>query len=464
MPSSVMLSAKEKIDFSRFGKSFQENLCRILLDNRQFCDQIGEVLDTGFFELRYLQVFSKIIYDYKKEYGTHPSRTTMVSILKSSLENYPQTVQSQIRSFFAKTIISSDVDTEGDEYIKKMSLDFCRKQKLKEAMIKSAKLLNSSSFEEISKLVNEALKLGGDNNFGYDYLVDFEERFVLRHRNPVSTGWPQIDAITEGGLGKGELGVVIAPTGAGKSMVLVHLGAQAVMQGKTVVYYTLELEDKVVASRFDSCMTKIPLKELMDFKDVVYEKVTNVHGSLIVKEYPTKHASTETLKNHLHKLKTKGIEPDVVIIDYGDLLKPVRFRKETRNELQEIYEELRGIAKLHDCLVWTASQTNRGALNAEVVTMESISEAFNKCFVADFIFTLSRTIEDKATNTGRFFIAKNRNGVDGIVLPIYMDTSNVEIYISSEELTEVSEVVKNAAKKQEEMLKKKYESFKKKRN
>jgi len=454
-----MNSTHDRMDFSRFGKNFQENLCRIILDDRQFSDQIGEVLRTEFFELKYLQLFIDTIFGYKREFSTHPSREIFATILRAGIEEENEAVKKQIRDFFAK-IITKVPDLDGDGYVKKKSLDFCRKQNLKEAMIKSARLLHSSSFEEISRLINEALKLGNNNDFGYDYLKDFEKRFSLKQRFPTSTGWVPLDRITSGGLGKGELGVVIAPTGAGKSMALVHLASQALKAGKTVVYYTLELEDTVVASRFDSCLTGIPLNDLRDFKEVVLEKVKGMEGSLIVKEYPTKNASTETIKNHLARLRNRGIEPNLIAVDYADLLKPVRAKREKRQELEEIYEELRGLAKLSECCVWTASQTNRSGLNAEVITMESISEAFNKCFVADFIFSLSRTMEDKQENGGRIFIAKNRNGIDGVVYPISMDTSNVSIRVVDQNGQNPTDVMDNAAKRQEQLLKDKYKSFK----
>ena len=150
----------------------------------------------------------------------------------------------------------------------------------------------------------------------------------------------------------------------------------------------------------------------------------------------------------------------MIIVDYGDLLRPIRYLKEKRNELESIYEELRAIASEYKCPVWTASQTNRSGLNAEVITMESISEAFNKCFVADFIFSISRTIEDRAINGGRMFIAKNRNGPDGIVLPLFMDTSNVCIKVM--EPHEEDQLVKVSVKKQKENLVETYKKFKKK--
>jgi hypothetical protein len=149
----------------------------------------------------------------------------------------------------------------------------------------------------------------------------------------------------------------------------------------------------------------------------------------------------------------------MVIVDYGDLLRPVSALREKRNELESIYEELRAIAQVFECPVWTASQTNRSGLNAEVITMESISEAFNKCFVADFIFTISRTIEDKSNNEGRIFIAKNRNGADGLVYPIFMDTSNVKIDVLTQAPLTVGAVVMKTAKEQQQSLKDKYKSF-----
>ena len=135
--------------------------------------------------------------------------------------------------------------------------------------------------------------------------------------------------------------------------------------------------------------------------------------------------------------------------------------REKRQELESIYEELRGIAQENNCPVWTASQTNRSGLNAEVITMESISEAFNKCFVADFIFSISRTIEDKAQNGGRMFVAKNRNGPDGLIYPIHMDPSCVKIKVLQSSGESVSDIMTKSSKEQEENLKKRYGKYKK---
>ena len=447
----------ENETLSKFGKSFQEKLVQSMFYDRSFFDQMSDVFDPYFLEVKYLRLFYERLSDYREKFDKHPSIEIMASVIKTEMEEESEVLQKQVKDYFARIVATSQVEDE--EYVKVTSLDFCKKQKLKEAIMKSVGLLKTSSFDQISEVINQAMKLGLDNNNGYDYLLDFEERFLKRSRNPMTTGWKIVDDITKGGLGRGELGVVIAPTGAGKSMALVHLGAQAIKEGKNVVYYTLELQDTVVASRFDSCITGVKLQDLFSFKDLIYDQVKDLEGKLIVKEYPTKSANVNKLKQHLEKLRRSDFVPDLVLVDYGDLLQPISSYKEKRIELETIYEDLRGMAQEFECPVWTASQTNRSGLNAEVVTMESISEAFNKCFVADFIFTLSRTITDKTNNTGRIFIAKNRNGPDGIVYPIFMDTANIKIDVLPSTGETAEEINDNAAKRQQESLQEKYKKF-----
>ena len=256
--------SEEQVDFSKFGKSFQENLCHLVLVDRPFADQIFEVLDINFLELRYLQVFVRKILNYREKYSVHPSSSIMKSVLRTELDSEPESIKIRLRDYYAGILPSGEI--KDADYIRQTSLDFCKKQKLKEALIKSVDLIKNSSFDEVSCVINDAINLGSSNDFGYDYIADFEVRFQKISRNPVTTGWHLVDSLIKGGLGSGELGVVIAPTGAGKSMVLTHLGAQALLQGKTVVHYTLELSDTVVASRYDSCITGVHLKDLIPRK------------------------------------------------------------------------------------------------------------------------------------------------------------------------------------------------------
>ena len=452
----------EAATFSKFGKSFQERLVKIILFDRNFANQMEEVLDTKYLELKYLQVFLDLLFSHRSEYS-HPTYETMVSVVRTQTEDYSASAVRQVIDFMAR-IKTKGLAEEDEEYVKEKSLDFCKKQKLKEAILKSVDLLQSQSFEEIQKVINEAMELGSDNDHGHDYHEDIEDRFVLQMRNPVSTNWEEIDGILKGGLGKRELGVVVAPTGVGKSMALAHLGAAALEKGKTVVHYTLELADTVVGQRYDSCLTSIELGELMNMKDAVVTAAGHIPGKLIIKEYPTKSASTKTLASHLERLRQRGINVDLVIVDYADLLKPTPtgFKsQELRHSLGNTYEELRAIAQVWDIPVWTASQTNRSGLNAEVITMEAISEAFSKCFVADFICSISRTIDDKAANQGRMFIAKNRNGVDGVIFPMEIDTSRVHLEVlPPDEGATIDSVVTKTKQEQESHLRAKYKNYK----
>ena len=420
---------ENQTSFSKYGKKFQESLAQLIMEDRPFADQVEEVLNTSFFELKYLRVFTQKLFDYRRKYGVHPSNDIVATVIRTELENHSEAVQKQVRDYFARTCIRTIKD---EKYIKETALDFCKKQKLKEALMKSVDLIQNSSYDEVRDVIDTALKLGTDNNFGHDFLKDFEMRYEIKARNPVTTGWDKVDKIMKKGLGKGELGVVIAPTGAGKSMALAHLGSHAVLAGKNVVHYTLELSESVTGQRYDSCISAVPLSSLFARKDEVLENISDVEGNLIIKEYPTKTASTNTLRTHLEKLKKRNQKVDMIIVDYADLLRSTSNFREKRDELGSIYEDLRAIAQEYKCPLWTASQTNRTGLNAEVVTMESISEAFNKCFVADFICSISRTIKDKNSNTARLFIAKNRNGPDGLVFPMFMDTSMVQLKVLSE--------------------------------
>ena len=156
------MNYNEKEDFSQFGKAFQENMCQLILYDRVFADQIKEVLDINFFELKYLQVFVRCIFDYKEKYQMQPSSSIMTTILRTEILEENQLIQKQVRDFFARSVKTEVQDTE---YIKETSIDFCKKQVLKGAILESVSLLKKSSFEDIQKVINNAMKLGNDNKF-----------------------------------------------------------------------------------------------------------------------------------------------------------------------------------------------------------------------------------------------------------------------------------------------------------
>jgi replicative DNA helicase len=248
----------------------------------------------------------------------------------------------------------------------------------------------------------------------------------------IPTPWPVINDLADGGFGKGELVVFVAPAGIGKSWGLINVGAHAVRNGLNVVHYTLELNEGYVGQRYDAVLTGIAAQNLKYNQEDIAAMVGKLKGDLTIKYYPTKTASCSTIRAHIEKMILMGKKPDLVIVDYADLLRGTVSRKEMRHELESIYEDLRGVAGEYEIPLFTASQANRSALEQDVIEADKISESYSKVMIADFVLSLSRKVTDKIAGTGRFHIIKNRFGPDGITFPSKMNMSNGQIHIYEE--------------------------------
>ena len=313
-------------------------------------------------------------------------------------------------------------------------------------------------------VMKEALGAGMPSTTGHDFFEDMEVRFQRIERLPCPTGIKFLDEkdVLNGGLGRGELGVVTANTGVGKSHFLVSVGAEALRMGKNVIHYTFELSESLTGIRYDSNLCDINSKEVIPNKDYVMETYKNSDfGRLIIKEYPTGSASVITLKNHVEKLMLKGFKPSLIIIDYADIMRSTRRYDSVRHELKLIYEELRNLATEINVPVWTASQANRDSANSMIVGLENMSEAYGKAMVADVVLSISRKAAEKAAGTGRIFVAKNRAGRDGLLFPVTIDTAKSRITLreDAEEMT-ADEVIKNDASEMRSLLKNKWKEIK----
>jgi replicative DNA helicase len=415
-----MIKNKGKENFSTFGRMFQESLAQLILEDRAFADQIGEVLDTNFFEIKYLVPFVEKIYDYKRKYQVHPSREILTTIINNDLDDENELVVEQVKNFLLRTKTKEINDIA---YIKQSSLKFCKNQKMKEAILNSVPLVKKGEYDQIEKLIKEAVSLGLEDDDGHDLIADFALRYAEGFRkNLVPSGWPEINKITDGGLAAGEMAVFIAPSGTGKSWLLAHYGASAVKAGYNVIHFTLELPKEIIGRRYDALISEIPLNNLKERQDQVWEKISDVPGHLEIVKYPRNKVTATGIANRIEKIKRKKFKPNLLIIDYGDLVKPVGHFTQKTDALQSVFEEIQGLGEQFGCPVLTATQTNRTGIKAEINELDSIADAFSKVFCANFILTMSRRPQDVENNTGRGYVAKNNLGPDKLTFPLYFDT------------------------------------------
>ena len=408
--------------FSKFGYSFQIKLIAALFKDRLFLQQVSDILKPEFMESESNQWIIETIIDYFTEYSSLPT----LEVMKVRLEDVDNDV---LKTTIIDTLkqVTKQFEAEDIKFIEQEALDFCKNQTLKTAIMESVNLLQLGEYDSIKEKIDTAMKAGSERDIGHQYNIDIDDRFSESTRKTVHTGWNVVDDLMDGGLGPGELGVFVAPAGIGKSWGLVNVAANAVKKGLNVCFYTLELSAPYVGLRFDSVFTGIAAQNLKYHIDEVKECVEKLEGNLIVKYYPTKSATVNTVKAHLDRCHMQGFKPDVIVVDYADLLRGNG--KEIRHELGNIYEDLRGLAGEYEIPVWTASQANRSALEDDVIGAEKIAESYSKIMTADFVLSLSRKIEDKVAGTGRWHVIKNRFGPDGITFPSKMNTSNGQIDI-----------------------------------
>ena len=415
----------DKVSLHQYGHSFQHKLIASLLTNRQFLEQIQDILEPNYFESQ----ANKWVVENTKKYFTQYKKPPTLEALKILIDGISNDI---LKVSCVEELKNSygHFEAQDLEFVQEKALDFCKNQKIKEAIIESVDLLESGNYESIKKLVDEALRAGTERDIGHLYKDMFELRYEESSRNTVETPWDVITDLTDGGLGPGELGVVVAPAGIGKSWVLSSIGSNAVKKGYNVVHYTLELNEAYVGLRYDSVFSGHASQNLKFHKDEVKTKIEQLEGELVVKYYPTKGASVQTLTAHIQRMITLGNKVDMAIVDYADLLRDTGKSQEVRHALGNIYEDLRGMAGELNIPVWTASQANRSALEEDVIQAEKIAESYAKIMTADFVMSLSRKVHDKISNTGRFHVIKNRFGPDGITFPAKVNTNNgsIDIY------------------------------------
>jgi len=414
---------------NEFGHTFQVKSIASLMKNQTFLEQIHDILDEKHYDSDSLKWLVKECKKYYDEYR----KCITLDVFKVKTQEVENDVLKVAIVENLKEVFNH-LESPDLEFVQDKALDFFKNQTLKNAILESVEIMESKGdYDIIKRLVDDALNAGTERNIGHEYIEHIEDRYSETARETVSTGWDTIDELTQGGLGGGELGVIVAPAGVGKTWVLAAIGANAMKKGKHIVHYSLELNESYVGLRYDSIFTGIANQNLKYHKEDVQGEMDKLKGDLVIKYYPTKTASVNTLSAHLKRITTLGTQVDMVVVDYADILKDTGSAREVRHALGNIYEDLRGLAGEFQIPVWTASQANRSALDEDVIEAQKVSESYQKIMTADFVMSLSRKVEDKIGNTGRFHVIKNRFGPDGITYPakVNTNTGKMEIYESS---------------------------------
>ena len=444
------MSEKIVDNLKKFGSEFQIKCISGLVSDKTFIERISDILEPDSFETDAHKFIVKETISYFLEYKDLPT-LAVFKVKVDSIENdlLKQSVVDQLRLVYQKI---SDTDLK---YIKEQFLEFCKNQKIKNAIMESVDHLKSGQYDKIKHVVDIAMKAGMERNIGHEYMVDIEQRMSQMARKTVKTNWTEIDTLMDGGLAGGELGIITACAGSGKSWVLAKMGAEAMRQGKNVLHYTLELNENYVGLRYDACFTGIDFQNIRNNIDIVKKKIAEIPGKLIIKYFPIKTVSAHSLKLHAERIQTLGTKIDLIIVDYADILRPSQSDRNSNSysEAGGIYEELRGVAGELQVPIWSASQSNRAAMDEDIIQANNISDSYRKIMTADFVISLSRKMSDKQANTARFHVIKNRFGPDGVTFPARMNAGCGDIRIFSENSREGMGIL-NEMSQEENVVKK----------
>src|SRR3990167_3531101 len=376
------MSEQAKPTLAEFGKLFQERIIQALLNDHVWAQQMVEVFDVDYFELRYLNFLASRFFAYGKKYKAFPTWQLLVTIIRDELKTGTDIVlRDQIIDFLKR--IRTNPDPGDLPYVREKALDFARKQALKAALEAAVDQIQAEKYEQIVEGIKKAVCVGTTPVLGHDFFVDYEARFRSMQRDCIPFGLDELDRkeVLNGGLGKGELSCIVASTGVGKSHILVMIGANAMRHGKNVLHYTMELSEEKIGIRYDSNLCDIDASDVVENKETVLAAYNdNKLGRLMIKAFPSSSATIYTIRAHVERLELNGFRPDLIIIDF-----------------------------------------------------KNMSEAFGKAMICDFVLSLSRKPLEKSSGMGRIFVCKNRAGIDGIIYPVKLNTARSRLEITGPE-------------------------------
>ena len=414
-----------------FSENIQRGILYLLKSDKDFYLQIVNLVQPNYFEFPVHGRIFSVVRDHYEKYKSLPTDDFIEQEIRDtksereSLHDYTDELQ------YINRLDTSALD--GSEYYLDLIETFAKREAMKDAIKQSLILIKEDRMEETENLVRHALTISRSVDIGQQYFSDLNARWDRTHnaeeRDKYKTLLPSLNRSLEGGLGEKELAMVIAPPGVGKSLWLVNQAVQSMIEGRKVLYVSLEMSEDKIAQRFDSVTTLIPQSQLKDpsAQLKVDERLsifrTNFPESkLVIKEFPTGTATVNTLRALLVQLRNyEEFVPDVILVDYLELLRPVRENQHEYQAQQRIAEELRGLAMENKVLLWTATQTNRQGRAVKIITDAELGDSYGKIRTCDFAISLNQSEEEFDNGSMRAYVVKSRNGRPRFTVPMTID-------------------------------------------
>jgi replicative DNA helicase len=358
-----------------------------------------------------------MIKEYHKKYESTPNFDTLEQIIKSEV------TQEMVAKIVLDTLTQiKDAPFEGTTFVQEKALKFCKQQELQKAMDKAQKIITQGDFESYDKvegLVRDALQVGEVDKGQTDVFADLDTVLDEDYRHPIPMGIKGIDKLLKGGLAKGEIGVILAPTGVGKTTVLSKIANSAFNLGYNVLQIFFEDNPKIIQRKHFTMWTGIEPDNLVNHKEEVMSKITEIketmQNRLVLKKLASDTMTMSQIKNQVRKMIADGIKIDMVLLDYIDCVLP---ESSSKDEWKAEGSVMRGFeAMCHELNLagWTATQGNRSSISAEVVTTDQMGGSIKKAQVGHVIISVAKTLQQKEMGLATIAITKSRLGQDGVV-------------------------------------------------
>ncbi len=398
----------------QFGEGFQRHVLAVAARHVSFIIRFRSALDASYWHTDLHRIVAKALLAHVDHYHSLPTIETLAEDCRTLTDD---DTMSEVESLLAQIFEEDLTDTQA---VMDKAVDFGQTQAMVNAVIEASEEIDRGSREKVRPLI-EAANLVGHDILDTGINMQVTDRVKLYADDElgecIPTGITHVDWVLGGGLGRGELGCVLAPPKRGKTTTLVNFGYGAAAAGYNVVHYTCEMRGKKVGRRYDDRMAGplFPLK----FKDrdayaaAIADRAGKLlKGQLFVKEYPTRTMTPSMIRGHLSILHAHGFVPDLLIVDYADIMRAERRLGDPRHEVAGIYEDLRTIGGEYNAGVWTASQVKQAMWEAAMYELNAFAEAFEKAGIIDAGLAFCQTKDERRDNRCRFFFAGLREGAD----------------------------------------------------